>query len=365
MEFALATTLVQTATLGKVASSRARAAHTFQTVQALRAVAALLVVLDHALDMWIGRINPGGATPWSNGAAGVDIFFIISGFVMVVSSQRLQGEPGAWWTFMRHRIVRIVPLYWLMTTVKLVLVFAFAGLALRSSLDPDFVVRSYLLLPLIDSAGHFRPLLPVGWTLTYEFVFYILFSLALVLRAGVLKVVGPVFAVFALLALMRTSQWSVSTILFDTVVLEFLGGVVLGRLALKRWKMSPGFATASLVLGFVLILTAPQISENMRPLMWGVPAFAIVAGAISLEDYLAAWLPRPLLGLGDASYSIYLTHGFVVPAIGVGMATRHWTGFTTEGFTIVVSLVVAAAFGWLCFIHIERPMTQWLKKHLA
>ena len=93
----------------------------FVTIQSLRAVAALLVVDYHVLDMWSLRVNP---TPpgvsWVNGAAGVDIFFVISGFVMVVSSRRMAAKLGAWRTFIEHRIVRIAPLYWLATTAKLV-----------------------------------------------------------------------------------------------------------------------------------------------------------------------------------------------------------------------------------------------------
>jgi exopolysaccharide production protein ExoZ len=71
----------------------------------------------------------------------------------------------------QHRIARIVPLYWLLTTIKLIFVFLFADLALRSNLDLGYVVRSYLFFPLVNGAGHFRPSLPVGWTLTYKFLF--------------------------------------------------------------------------------------------------------------------------------------------------------------------------------------------------
>jgi exopolysaccharide production protein ExoZ len=84
----------------------------FLTIQALRAVAALLVVLLHAFETWGERVDPAApGVSWDNGAAGVDIFFVISGFVMVISSQRLVDRPGAWLTFLRHRVVRIVPLY--------------------------------------------------------------------------------------------------------------------------------------------------------------------------------------------------------------------------------------------------------------
>jgi len=168
------------------------AASNFLTIQALRAIAALLVVVYHAFDMWGARID--SAAPgisWTNGAAGVDIFFVISGFVMVASSRRIASQPHAGWTFIQQRIVRIVPLYWLLTTAKLILVFFFADLALRSGIDFDYVARSYLFFPVVDGAGHFRPLLPVGWTLTYEFLFYLLFALALALRVDVLRVLVP------------------------------------------------------------------------------------------------------------------------------------------------------------------------------
>src|SRR4030095_15095732 len=126
------------------ADAQPNPASNFATVQALRAVAALLVVVYHVFDMWSLRVNPSppGAT-WANGAAGVDIFFVISGFVMVVSSRRMAAQPGAWRTFIEHRIVRIAPLYWLATTAKLAFVFLLADLTLRSTVDLDYIIRSY------------------------------------------------------------------------------------------------------------------------------------------------------------------------------------------------------------------------------
>jgi peptidoglycan/LPS O-acetylase OafA/YrhL len=120
---------------------------------------------------------------WENGAAGVDIFFIISGFVMVISSRRFVDRAGTWLIFLRHRAVRIVPLYWLLTTVKIIAVAILGGVVLRTGLGFNFVTGSYLFLPVTDSAGHFRPVLPVGWTLTYEFLFYLLFAAALLFPA--------------------------------------------------------------------------------------------------------------------------------------------------------------------------------------
>jgi peptidoglycan/LPS O-acetylase OafA/YrhL len=321
------------------------------------------VVVYHAFDMWSARISavaPG--TAWANGAAGVDIFFVVSGFVMVVSSRRLAAQPRAWGTFIQHRIVRIVPLYWLLTTVKLVLVFFFADLALRSNLDLDYVARSYLFFPLVDAAGHFRPLLPVGWTLTYEFLFYLLFALALALRVDVLRVLVPGLGLFVVVALFRTESWPAWTILFNTIVIEFVFGVVLAKLILRGWLLPPAIAACLVVTGFALILSVPEGSESLRTLTWGVPALAIVAGAVSLEAYVASALPRWLLALGDASYSIYLTHGFVVPLVGFAFISFHWTGLSGEAMAVLACVVGGSIVGWATYLNVKRPIMHAVKK---
>jgi peptidoglycan/LPS O-acetylase OafA/YrhL len=257
-----------------------------------------------------------------------------------------------------------VPPYWLLTTVKLVLVFLFADLALRSTLDPADVVGSYLFLPVIDSAGHFRPLLPVGWTLTYEFLFYGLFALALALRVDVLKVLIPAFALIAVLALLRNQHWPAWTVLFSTIVLEFLFGVALARLTLRGARLPPAVAAAGAIAGLALILTIPEPTEHWRTIAWGVPALAIVAGAVALETQLASALPRWLLTLGDASYSIYLGHGFALPAVGLAMLALHWTSAGALAVTVVACLAVGSLAGWLLYVAVERPMLRWTRRHI-
>jgi peptidoglycan/LPS O-acetylase OafA/YrhL len=328
------------------------------TVQALRAVAALLVVLYHALEVWGDRIDPTApGVGWTNGAAGVDIFFVISGFVMVVSSRRLAGKPGAWLTFLRHRIVRIVPLYWLLTTVKVAAVALLSGLVLRTSLDVNFVVDSYLFLPVVDNANHFRPVLPVGWTLTYEFLFYLLFAVALAARVGVLRIIVPGLGLIAALALVRTQSWPTWTILFNTIVLEFIFGVLLAKWTLLGFRLRPTIATGFVIAGFVAILSMPVVSENARVLTWGLPAFAIVVGAVSLEP-VARLLPRWLLTLGDASYSIYLSHGFVLPTLVLLIGTTVSPGLWIQATTITLCLFVGSVIGWVVFMLIEGPMLR-------
>ena len=343
--------------------ARERLTVSFLGIQALRAVAALLVVLLHAFETWGERVDPAApGVNWENGAAGVDIFFIISGFVMVISSRRLADQAGAALTFLRHRVVRIVPLYWLLTTVKILAVVALGDVVLRTTLDFNFVAGSYLFLPVTDSAGHFRPVLPVGWTLTYEFLFYLLFAAALAIRVDVLRIVIPGLGLIALAALARTETWPAWTILFDTIVVEFVFGVALAKWTLRGFGLPPAMAGIFVLAGFGLILTLPMVSENTRVLTWGIPAFAIVAGAVSLEPLVAPLLPRWLLTLGDASYSIYLSHGFVLPMLGLLIARIVSPGPWTEGLTVILCLVFSALAGWGVFILIESPMLRALRR---
>jgi exopolysaccharide production protein ExoZ len=338
----------------------------FLSIQALRAVAALLVVLYHAFELWGLRVDPAApGVKWTNGAAGVDVFFAISGFVMVISSRRLAGMPGAWRVFLRHRVIRIVPLYWLLTTLKILGVVLLPTFVLRTSVDFYSVAASYLFLPVVDTAGHFRPVLSVGWTLTYEFLFYLFFAAALALRVDVLRIIVPGLGLIAAVALFRTDTWPDWTILFSTIVLEFVFGVVLAQWTLRGFWLPPAIAASLVLGGFVAILVLPMGPENLRVLSWGVPAFGIVAGAVSLEFLVAPTLPRWLLALGDASYSIYLSHGFVLPMLMLLIGRIVAPGLWTEAPTIILCLVISSIAGWVLYLLVETPMLQLLRRYTA
>jgi peptidoglycan/LPS O-acetylase OafA/YrhL len=215
---------------------------------------------------------------------------------------------------------------------------------------------------VVDTAGNFRPVLPVGWTLTYEFLFYLFFAAALAIRVDVLRVIVPALGLVATVALFRSETWPDWTVLFSTIVLEFVFGVVLAQWTLRGFRLSPAIAVALVLGGFAVILAMPIGSENLRVLSWGVPAFAIVAGAVSLEPRVAPAFPRWLLALGDASYSIYLSHGFVLPALMLLIARFVSPGLWTEVTTITLCLVVSSIAGWAVYVLVEHPMLQLLRR---
>jgi peptidoglycan/LPS O-acetylase OafA/YrhL len=326
-------------------------------VQALRAVAAFLVVAYHAVGQWTSHHPAYGPDElWPNGSAGVDIFFVISGLVMTISVQRNAGRLHPAWTFAKDRLIRIVPLYWIITTLKIAAVVALPGLVARTTLEPLYVAGSYAMLPLYDGTQMIPPVLPVGWTLTYEMFFYIFVTCALLLNMTLSRICVPVLVAVAACAVLVPGYG-----FFNTIVLEFLFGIAIGNSIPLLQSLRPGWSLTAGAAAFVMLLIVPVGSGLMRPLSWGVPAAIIVASVVSAEMVLRRVMPGWLLQAGNASYSTYLTHGFVVPA--VSMVCARSIGFDTVSLmtTVILSLFLSAVAGELTHCVIEQPLLLRLR----
>jgi exopolysaccharide production protein ExoZ len=331
--------------------------HDLLGVQCLRAVASFLVVAYHAVDQWTTHV-PGypAGDYWPNGAAGVDIFFVISGLVMTISVQRNAGRLRPAWTFSRDRIIRIVPLYWIITTLKIVAVVAAPALASRTTLDPGYVAGSYALLPVRDALGVIRPVLPVGWTLTYEMLFYILVATALMIRMPLSKVCVPTLLAFSALALVVPSDSFA-----NTIAAEFIFGIAIGNAIPWLQSLRPAIGVTVGLIAFALLLVVPVYDGLARPLTWGIPAACIVAAVVSTEMFIRRRLPGWLLAAGNASYATYLTHGFVVPAVFILCVRSMPSDWAGLGATVIVSLVVSAIVGQVTHHIIEQPLLLRLR----
>lgn len=312
----------------KVARSRSRE---FIGVQYLRALAALAVVVYHFQEHM--------GLAWQGWAAGVDVFFVISGFIIW---QTTQGRTS--WTWWKARFWRIVPLYWLATTAMLVIV-----LARQDAVDWDHVLRSYLFIPTVNERGVMLPLLEPGWTLNYEMLFYTVMALAMLLKGQTARLVGIGAALVGLIALRPFASEDGPALfrLTSPILLEFLAGVALAVvLPYLKWRGLLGVAGLVAAVLFALLVSP---SFDQRTISLGVPAALIVGAVVCLEG----WMPRigTLKLLGDASYSLYLVHLLVaVPVLwlfaGVG-----------KGWPLFVLLVgCAVAGGVACYRWIERPL---------
>jgi exopolysaccharide production protein ExoZ len=341
----------------------------------LRGLAACMVVLFHATQIWsIHVVNQQNSLAWIRGGAGVDIFFVISGFVMMVSSSGMQGaHPGR--DFLERRWIRIAPLYWIITSVVLM------QLLLQSHPEPQsgskqlvvslpYVVSSYLFIPYRNSLGSTEPLLSVGWTLSFEMFFYFLFAAGLALRISVVRFLAPIMVTLVIVGNFRQHTWPALTVLANPLLLEFLAGVLLGYAVLQGVRLQWQVAMLLGVLGLVAIPILPAVGGLLiRILIWGVPALLIVMSGVMLEDRFGKSVPRWALLLGDASYSLYLSHLLVMSMAGALLVRLHVLAFGVTGrpykaITILVCVSLSIFGSLLLYWWVENPLNKTLRRRL-
>ncbi len=341
----------------------------FIGIQALRFVAAMLVVLMH-IDQTILLRTPGAATGhyWTGGSAGVDIFFVISGFVMTVSAAPSPADSRARcstaWVFLKRRFVRIAPLYWFYTLLKALVLLAVPSLALRSSLDGGHLAASMLFIPALNHRGLIQPVLPVGWTLNFEMLFYLVFAAAIAGGWGRIR-----FCLLVFLLIWAGAQFFPQAVPLafygHTLLFEFILGMGVAYICVNMPHIAPPAGLLAAAAGVAFILGMGWGFSADRLSTWGVGAALLVLGTVWLEPWTAR-LPMAsrLAFLGDASYSIYLSHTFVVPA---GVLALHELGMLGVLDTLgIVALVAVAVVALGCPLHVwlERPLTSLCKRAL-
>jgi exopolysaccharide production protein ExoZ len=338
-------------------------------IQALRFVAALLVVATHATLYTSERLDS-SLPVWHFGEVGVDLFFVVSGFVMMVSTQSLVARRDGWRTFALRRIVRIVPMYWIATTIKLLALVAVPGAVLHAALDPGKTVLSYFFLPSRNIDGDVQPLLAVGWTLTFEMFFYAVFALALFLRASRPVLAGAVLAICASGWLFREAhwppgQWPPAAVYFDPIVLYFLIGMIIGS-----WTTGASARKCALGLSGVLlfwaVLRALDPADRSVSGLWDVTKPAVVTlvvlALVVLDPVISGRIPRPITFMGDASYSLYLFHPLVAPMVP---ATLSFLGIRVVPLSLVLCVVAAVLAAAVIYRFVESPLTTRLQRRVS
>jgi peptidoglycan/LPS O-acetylase OafA/YrhL len=280
------------------------------SVQALRALAAWTVVCHHFMQIFFDfhAHGPVGQMFIDKGAVGVDIFFVISGLVIFLSTENKSLPPGR---FLLYRLFRIVPAYWLYTVLMALLVVFAKPVLPDQRFDWSHFLLSLLFIPTQNPGGYgIYPTLNVGWTLNYEMLFYVLFAWALLFRLQVrLLVVAALL--FAVCQAWTGYGW-VSEFYRSDIVYEFLLGIAIGMIYRRGWIKPRLWLPLLGIVGALMVIyhAAPQL----RLLAWGVPSAVLVLACMSLERFFAS--SRLFKLLGDCSYSVYLMHVLVLSAGG-------------------------------------------------
>jgi peptidoglycan/LPS O-acetylase OafA/YrhL len=332
-----------------------------KNIQALRAIAANGVLISHLLivEQKYSHSGPLLSADARFGAFGVDLFFVISGFIMATIA-----TDTSWQKFLAGRARRILPPYWFYTTLVL-LVSLYAPAAVNSSFaHPPSLWRSYLLIP--DTVD---PPLAVGWTLIHEVYFYLCFALIIFLvrsRGFTLPflLLTWMVAVVCLDAVRKMNDMTdpVAAVVVHPLTLEFVFGAMIGILIQRKIAacaapaLMAGIAALMMVVLWFPGTAAGLIADRnwMRPILIGAPCALIVYAAVAMEIRGALNAPRWLTTLGDASYSTYLSHVLVLSALGrlFAMAPNH--NVYLEAAFVIIGIVTANAIGWLSCRLIER-----------
>ena len=332
-------------------------------IQILRGIAAVGVVIQHAFGHSF-LVEPGTANHgWlaTVGAAGVDLFFVISGFIMLYVSFPTQSAPLKPGQFLLRRITRIYPFYWICSLA--VALPWMVGFLSSKPFTAGTVTKSLLLVPVPVT----EQLIAVSWTLSYEMLFYLVFAGTLLFRSRVVSALLSTFVIIAVILIgSRLPVGEMKRFLANPVMVEFCFGLLLA-LAWSRGVRAT--SVVWMVAGFLVIMIAPLVLEGRtlatwpsviiwpsvaRPLAWGVPSVAVLAGFLAIAPARNLGTRFAIL-VGDASYAIYLTHLFFVSVSGRLIETTV-VGKLPQFVVVPVVIALCVAIGIAVHIVIETPV---------
>ena len=350
------------------------------SLQVLRALAALLVVYCHTLDRQ--QVSAASVSFQQHffylqnfGAVGVDIFFVISGFIITVISTQYASHrrPGY---FLARRLVRIVPVYWLVSLVPLLYDMKNGQPVISEA------VKTIFFFPLFDHGLFDSPLLDVGWTLSFEMFFYlVVFSAMLITRRWHIQL-----AMIFLLSLIGLSYITRADNRFmdffgNGIVIEFLMGALAGLVFLSPVTLKSSVTTFLLATGAIALVAGIFLGYGLiseyravwnksivmdRVLIWGLPAALLVTGNVFKEkEKPVTHTSRWLILLGDASYSIYLTHTIILGALYARWSRWDLLYRIPPDILIGISILLTVLFGCIFYKTIELPMLKLLNRKLG
>jgi peptidoglycan/LPS O-acetylase OafA/YrhL len=340
----------------------------FNSIQALRSLASLMVVSDH-LPRVEGKLFTDGLMSrfGAAGAIGVDLFFVISGFIMIATTWDAFAKDGASGRFLERRVLRIYPPYWVAFLAFLCVSAIAPHLQHAGPINAWTVVTSLFLIP--HESG---PIMFVAWSLAYEMYFYFVFAIALCFPRDRLRAFIAMWIVATLV--LNVASFYVHNVALDFVgnplTLEFVAGIGIGVLVHERRLFAP---RAILICGVLLTIAVAVYSSRFDgfgtySLDWfrvvaATPGMAmIVYGAVTLEERGRLSVGAALVRMGDASYTTYLWHGMLLGAFAAVVAHFRPHGTAADIAFLIGGYVVVIVGSQIIYRIVEAPLLRLLQR---
>lgn len=317
-------------------------------LQYLRAIAALAVVYSHAAI----QVEDYGQYLLNAGSFGVDIFFVISGFIMIFISK--PGDtPGA---FIVNRIRRVVPLYWFFTFLMAAILLAMPSVFKATVFEWGAFINSLLFLPdwSIAQPSMVWPIVAPGWSLNFEMYFYALFAISLFFpeRLRIVFITACITTVFLIANHFHDGTSAAAQLYAKSMVFEFILGMLLAVAWKRGFKLSPAMATCLLIVGTSLLFLKLPVARIFE---YGVPSLLIVMACLYIKLPRVKWAEL----LGDASYSLYISHIFTLGVLRIVLVPLLGEGQLAAILFVCISLVVST----IASVVIHQVIDNWLLRH--
>lgn len=336
-------------------------------LQIFRGLAALLVLFHHIDD--ILRVNHGylllGGI-FEPGWSGVDFFFVLSGFIIYYIHYKDIENPYVLKPYLQKRFVRIYPMTWIVTIPILPMFFIFPGLG-----DPGVQTNIWVIVKQMFLFPQERVILNVTWTLSHEVLFYLIFSLLIITRkVFAVPVIGAwiLLTVLNVIGLFKFSIWELD-FLFSPFHIEFLLGCFAAYIYLKIKINKPDVILISgvLLFGLAWIMRYQGIVPKYTIysiLLFGSASFLIVLGSV-YKEIKKTKLTKCFLFIGDASFSIYLTHFPALSLLNIIFTKLGMFNSLNYFYTSSIMIIISIIIGCIAYILIEKPLLAFSRRKIS
>ncbi|HIF9541977.1 TPA: acyltransferase family protein [Photobacterium damselae] len=318
-------------------------------IQILRAVAAILVVIYHSSSM-LKVNNDVLINIFQLGKVGVDVFFVISGYIILMSMDRKKYEP---FCFLLKRLLRIYPIYWFFLLIYILM------MSVNDNLSLTWILSSTLLIPIET----FSPIISQAWTLQFEVYFYLIASIALLNK----KVNNELLILF-LLSLMylifSTNQNVIFTVLGSSLIFEFVFGMFAYRI---RNSINISLVLLMVFISFIIFLKFNYNEYDNSSLRFFYSGFFSFSVLLLFEYFNRFFIVdnvivKLLCKIGDSSYSLYLSHGLV---IYVSVYIVNYIGiYEHSAFWLLPISIMSVFIGWIFYKYIEKPILSITNRYV-